>query len=236
MSETVPSFIPASSATGGTPNARFFSDNDLGIPTLDLRLQADYVDEPFEIWGAKGRSLPHRGTVAFYADDYRFATIWKDPSKLVKTGCVSAVEVNYTASLGTPLAFYQWLVYQRRWMAAYWQSMGVRIFVDMNNPVEFIETTLTGVPLGWRAYATHGYQNRIEGTLNEYHEACRHAQSEDILFVVYGGGRLVKEMCRKHRFIFVAEENDRKRGRLNAMPYPTEVLIETNSVHVSEGT
>jgi hypothetical protein len=196
-------------------NTLFPSTNEWGVPDLLPGLQGDAVDYPVESWGAKSRGLAHKGTVHFYVDDYRFKAVWDKPEKLVATGCISVCEPNYTASLDTPRALYLEMVYRRRWLARYWQGFGIRTFVDMNNPTDFVDITLLGVPEGWRAYSTHGYSNRIASLYNEYHQASLHAGSEDLVFMVYGGGREVKEIANKNRWYWVAEDADRARGRID---------------------
>ena len=57
------------------------------IPTLDLELQATEVIAPVTTWGAIGRKRSMPGTYVFYADDFRFTAIWKDPMMVVRSGC-----------------------------------------------------------------------------------------------------------------------------------------------------
>ena len=198
------------------PNARFATDNEWDIPTLDITMQARYVDMPFVAWGSRKRSSEHCGTYHFYVDDYRFTALWKDPSKLLKSRCVAAVEPNITNSLDSPKAYVLWSIYQKRWMARYWQSCGVRIWVDLNVPTEFEDLLFLGVPKQWRAYMTHGYSDRLDATVNEYCAACTHHGNDDILFTVYGGGHEVKQMCNDHGWVWVAERMDRVQGRIIA--------------------
>jgi hypothetical protein len=94
-------------------------------------------------------------------------------------------------------------------MARYWQSKGVRIFVDLNVNRAFAEDNLVGVPAGWAAFATRGYAERIDDLRFEYGLAQGVAGKRDgVLFVVYGGGKTVKNFCMDNGLIHVPEQQD----------------------------
>ena len=198
------------------PDILFPSNNELGIPTLSVRTQAEYITMPFMGWGSQRRKdkLPG-GTYHFYVDDYRFNALWKCPQALFYSGCANAVEPNYTCSLTSPRAYVEWCVYRKRWLARYWQSKGIYIWVDLNVPTEFADLTFAGVPREWRAYITRGYCDRIEATELEYQAAVDYHGSDDILFVVYGGGKVVRENCRRHEgWQWLPEERDVVKGKV----------------------
>jgi hypothetical protein len=196
------------------PDARFPSDNPWDVPTLDPRMQALQVELPWQSWGSKagGRKRAMPGTYHFYVGDYRFEALWTDPMPVVLSGCHAAVEPNFTISLESPRAYVLWCVYRKRWIARYWQTEGVRVFVDLNVPAEYADLTFLGVPKEWRAYVTRGYTERMEATENEWRAACEHHGDDDILFTVYGGGRAVKEMCAERGWGWLAEERDVVKG------------------------
>ena len=166
------------------PDALWPSDNVSDVPSLLVNLQANAVCLPVMLWGAASRKKGRmRGTWLFYTDDYRFEALWKDPSPVVNTGCMSAVEPNFTVGPQTPHAIALYNIYRKRWIARWWQSHGIRIFVDMNIDVEwFRDIMLLGVPRGWKAYATRGYVKRMHKTVEEYVLACEHASTEDIFW------------------------------------------------------
>lgn len=199
------------------PDARFPSANAWDVPTLDPRMQALRVELPWQSWGSKrgGRKRAMPGTYHFYVSDDRFEALWKDPMPVVLSGCHAAVEPNFTISLESPRAYVLWCVYRKRWIARYWQTEGVRVFVDLNVPAEYADLTFLGVPKEWRAYVTRGYTERMEATVNEWRAACEHHGDDDILFTVYGGGRAVKEMCGERGWGWIAEERDRVRGKID---------------------
>ncbi len=202
------------------PDTIYPSDNDYGIPLLDITRQADAIDLPISIWGAKARGTK-AGTVAFYTEDYRFGALWEKPHKLLQTECVNAVEPNFSVYKDYPRAITLYRTYQKRWLARYWQSQGVRIFVDLNvNPAAYADN-LIGVPSGWQSYATRGYSKRLDYTERELQIAEQHSGGA-VLFVVYGGGKGVKEWCRQQAgrgVVWISEDMDRAKGRFSEVVY-----------------
>lgn len=172
------------------PDAVWPSDNVYGIPTLLSSMQADAVDVPVVVWGSVSRKKRMKGTWCFYTDDYRFEGLWSDPSKLLETGCVSVVEPNFGICDDFPVAVVMWQVYRKRWLARHWQGQGVRVFVDLNTSRYFAEDNLLGVPRGWAAFATRGYDamlGKLKSELSLARSVC--GGWDGLLFVVYGGGQ-----------------------------------------------
>jgi hypothetical protein len=191
------------------PDALFPTDNDYGIPVLDLNLQGDAVDLPVEIWGEQARSKRMNGTYLFYTADDKFEALWSDPTPVINSGCVNAGEPNFTCGHQMPKAVALYHIYRKRWIARYWQAFGKRIFVDLNVPDPHFEVNWLGVPVGWKAYCTRGYAAQIEGICEEYDAACEHAQTSSIVFVVYGGGKTVKEAAKKNNWVWFDEVMNR---------------------------
>lgn len=214
---------PTTDSEGGpaierAPDAVWPTNNDLGIPLLDLNMQAKALDQPWAIWGAAGRKARMEGTWLFYTEDYRYEALWADPSPILATRCVNAVEPNFSCYENMPPAVAIWQIYRKRWIARWWQSCGVRIFVDLNVAVNHYDLNLLGIPAGWRAFATRGYAARIDATHAEYSQACHIASAgsdEPVtpLFVVYGGGKAVKEACRANGWLWLQEDMDTAKGR-----------------------
>ena len=196
------------------PDILFFSDNDWGIPTLDSNLQAEYVVVPVERWGRMARhgtTMP--GTWHFYTEDYKFNNLWSNPNILRETGCVNAVEPNISTNAQMPKAVALWGIYRKRWIARFWQSQGIRVFVDLNVDRNFTEINLLGVPSGWASYATRGYDNDIALLEYDYQTASQHANRDDILFVVLGGGKRIQAMCKERAWHWIPQENHVTEGR-----------------------
>jgi len=121
---------------GDVPSALFPSDNEFGIPVLDVEKQAEIIDAPVTRWGRETRKSRMRGTWHFYTDDYRFSALWARPQDLVNSGCVSAIECNFSVHAQTPRAVAIYRTFQKRYLARLWQAHGVRIVVDLNVATE----------------------------------------------------------------------------------------------------
>ncbi len=200
---------------GDVPDALFPSDNEWGVPTLDLALQATSLDLPVVGWGSKrgGRKLNLAGgTWHFYVDDYRFDVLWADPTPVVNGHCRNVIEPNFTVTAQLPAAYALWQVYRKRWLARFWQEYGVRVIVDLNFPGNMQHLNLLGVPAGWAAFATHGYVDRLADLEAEWATGRGVAGRDDFLFVVYGGGKAVKAMCQERGWVHIIEDRDEVRA------------------------
>ena len=153
------------------------------------------------------------GTWHFYVDDYRFQRLWDRPDLLPDTGALAAVETNGSIFDQTPLSVAITITYRKRWLARYWQSQGVRIWVDLNVAVPYAELNLNGVPAGWRAFATRGYEDHAEDVLREYKLAHDKAGCTPML-LVYGGGHRVREIAESIGAIHVTDDRTEVRRRL----------------------
>ena len=105
-------------------------------------------------------------------------------------------------------AFALFQIYRKRWLARWWQSVGIRVFVDLNVAEQFYDLNLLGVPNGWKAWATRGYNERVDSTEREYQMAIEYAGTPSILFVVYGGGKKVKEACKSNGWAWFDEQQN----------------------------
>jgi hypothetical protein len=188
------------------PNTCFPSDNPAEVPTLRLKMQADYLDQPVMPWGGTGkfwrpvRNVDFRGTWHFYVDDDKFAALWKHPDSLLATGAPTIIEPNFSLDETTPFWMGLEAIGRKRWLARYWQSQGRRIIVDLHVPAKYQALNLLGVPRGWKAYATRGDDRKIAELESEHMLAMEHAETtdpSDLLFVVYAGGERVKDWCRR---------------------------------------
>jgi|SRR5690606_148487 len=187
---------------------QFPTDNELDIPVLDLGMQADGLELPLLAWGSikRGKRI-NRGSWHFYTDDFRFKGLWDNPDQLLATEANGAIEPNLSIFPQTPVAVAIELTYKKRWLARYWQEHGVKIWVDINVAYEHSRLNLVGVPQGWRAYATHGYSERLEDLDYEYSIARERCGSEP-LFLVYGGGKAVADRCKERGWIHSQEHRN----------------------------
>lgn len=192
------------------PDALYPSDNEYGIPLLDINLQADCVELPCQIWKsrAQGRKRFNTGTFFFYVDDTKFTALKSDPTPLLNSLCTTAGELNYSMGADMPQAIVLALLYWKRWIARFWQSKGVRIIVDLNVAPRWQHLNLLGVPKGWKAYATRGYVAYLDVIEEQYAMAQTHSGIVNPLFVVYGGGQRVVNLSQKRGWIHIKEQRD----------------------------
>ena len=83
------------------------------------------------------------------------------------------------------------------------KEQGIRVFVDLNVANKFCAFNLLGVPKGWSAFCTRGYEDRLNGLNFEYEIAKRIADGNNLTFVVYGGGEVIKQWCKEHGAVYV---------------------------------
>ena len=178
------------------------SDNRYDIPCLRLDRQAGHLELPFVPYGA-GRRNKRVATLHFYVDDYRFNALWKNPAKIFDNNPAAAVECNYSLFDTTPLAFGLQFIYQKRWMARYWQENGIRIYVDLNVSSKFFKYNRMGVPDGWNAFATRGSLGGMDLLKAKFEQARQISGLDSPNLIVYGGGKEVHEFCCRHSLLYV---------------------------------
>lgn len=205
--------LPEEGPVADVPDAIFPSDNAWGIPSLLPKLQAQRVHMPAIRWGAVRRTKKTQGTWLFYTDDYRFEALWRDPMPVVQTGCQAVIEPNFTVGTQSPRALALWQIYRKRWLARWWQSCGIQIIVDVNIDMDlFGDIAFLGVPEGWGSYATHGYGDRLWQAQQEFEASCAHAGRDDILFILYGGGKSCQTMAQDNNWLYIPEHMDMKQN------------------------
>lgn len=182
----------------------FNSNNEYEIPTLRKDMMAlSGLVVPFAPWGADSRLRTDVQTYHFYVDDYRFEAIWKDPSKLVNSGCSVIVEPNLSLYETTPVAYGLHMIYKKRWISRWLQEKGIRVYVDLNVASKFYEYNQIGIPKGYNAFCTRGYADRLVYTKMELDIARQISGVETPNMLVYGGGKAVKQFCQENGLIYV---------------------------------
>ena len=189
------------------------SDNVFDIPTLRIDCQPENgVLLPVSAWGADSRQKKGIQTYHFYVDDYRFEAIWKDPMKVLLSDCSCVVEPNLSLFDTTPVAYGLQQIYKKRWISRYWQECGVKVYADLNVSLKFREYNRMGIPDGYNAFATRGYDDRIETLETELQLAREISGKVTPNLIVYGGGKRVKALCQENNILYVEQFISRVRN------------------------
>lgn len=181
------------------------SDNEFDIPNLLLEQQAGKVELPLSPWGANGRLRKDVATYHFYVDDYRFEALFKDPIKILTSGCKAVVEPNCSCHDQTPIAWGLQLIYKKRWLSRYFQECGIKVYADLNVSHKFIEYNKMGIPKGYNAFFTRGLDGWMESLKSDLQVAQEISGLERPNLVVYGGGDEIQAFCRKHGLLYITD-------------------------------
>jgi hypothetical protein len=199
-------------AINPVPDAIFPHTPELEIPILAKSMEADYVDLPVRGWGSVARRTRFEGTWHFYTDDYKFDTLWKKPATLLNTKAVNFVEPNFSTDIQMPYPVVLYRIYQKRWLSRYWQSQGLRCWVDLSVAPNWEGVNLYGVPRGWQSYATAANDNRLEDLLRHSEIAKEHAMGNEVRLLVYGGGKKTAEACAANDWVHVRDARNEARN------------------------
>ena len=188
------------------------SNNEFDIPTLLTDNMPVHLELPLNPWGAEARYKKGITTYHFYVDDYRFEQLFKDPIKLLESGCKAIVEPNCSIHDQTPMAYAIWQTYRKRYLCRYLQECGLQIWVDLNVSPHFEEVNALGVPEGYNAFCTRGVSGWLPTTERHWQMAQRISGLEKPNMFVYGGGDDVAEWCKQHDVVHVKEYMNRGRS------------------------
>ena len=183
----------------------FASDNAFEIPTLLLSEQGGKVEVPFTPWGANSRLRKDVATYHFYVDDYRFEALFKDPTKLILSGCKAIVEPNCSCHDQTPIAWGIQLIYKKRYLARYLQECGIKVYADLNVSHKFIEYNKMGIPKGYNAFFTRGLDGWMQSLKSDLQVAQEISGLETPNLIVYGGGDEIQDFCRKNGLLYLTD-------------------------------
>ena len=124
---------------------------------------------------------------------------------MVKSGCKEVVEPNLSLFDSTPIAYGLQQIYKKRWIARFWQDLGVNVYADLNVSQKFYKYNLMGIPKGYNAFATRGYADRLETLYTEYELAQEISGMEHPNMIVYGGGSIIKKLCQEKQILYVEQ-------------------------------
>jgi hypothetical protein len=189
---------------------------DVFIPALDLGWQATELTGPVTRWGSIARSAAMGGTYHFYTCDTKFTALARDPHRLVASGCRGAVEPNYSTWPEMEPARFWDGVRLKRALACHWGRAGVKLIADLGVDPVFRAANFAGIPRGWRAYAVrHQRGIGLDEIGRDHAAACAHAGTSEILFIIVGGWRKVRDLCARRGWTWVAEDLHRARGSID---------------------
>lgn len=189
----------------------FPSNNQYDIPWLRIQQCPITVRIPAHNWRDISQRSRSVRTWMFYTDDYKFDAIWRSPDKIVRSNAVAACECNYSLNDSTPKAVAIWQTFKKRWLARYWQEHNIGIFVDLNVPRKHDALNMLGVPMGWHAYSTRAADYEIDRLEEQVKLARQRAQSNDLLMLVYSGGKLVRDLCEREELIYIPDPKNEAR-------------------------
>ena len=147
-----------------------------------------------------------------YPSNNDFEQLFKDPIKLLESGCRAIVEPNCSIHDQTPMAHAIWQTYRKRYLCRYLQECGLQIWVDLNVSPHFEEVNALGVPDGYNAFCTRGVSGWLDTTERHWRMAQRISGLEKPNMFVYGGGDDVAEWCKAHDVVHVKEYINRAKG------------------------
>lgn len=189
--------------TIAVPDTLYPSDNTFDIPCLLLDKQpSSGLLMPLQAWGVNTRQKKIIGTYHFYVDDYRFDAIWKDPAKIIASGCQSVIEPNFSLFDTTPVAYGLYMLYKKRWLARWLQDQGITVWADLNVSKKFYDYNRLGIPDGYNAFSTRGYADRTVDLLSEIDIARQISGKHTPNMIVYGGGKEVQRICDTNGLIY----------------------------------
>jgi hypothetical protein len=182
------------------PDVDFPFEPTWEIPWLSMKyMQRDGVPTPFVKWGEITRAAKNVGCWHCYVMDEKFdPTLWNDVRNGLRSSATCFVECNFSTCEATPLIVGVYDIFRKRRISRLMQSRAMNIIVDTNVHPKFYKYALLGVPDGWTAFASRGLSGYIERLDDRFAMCVERAQTDDILFVVYGGGKDVAKKCADH--------------------------------------
>jgi hypothetical protein len=187
------------------PDCLYPANNIYDIPTLKMDMQGTFPELPVKPYGAESRQKGGVGTYHFYVDDYRFEAIWKDPTKVLQSGCTSLFEPNLSVFDTTPISYGLYLIYKKRWISRFFQESGIKVFADLNVAKKFQEYNVMGIPEGYNAFCTRGYSGRLHYLREEHEIAQKISGVKEPNFIIYGGGKEIKEYAAQNNLTYIQD-------------------------------
>ncbi len=183
-------------------DVHYSSDNHYDIPTLDINLQSYGILGNLRQWGNASRKTPRPGdTYAFYCSDYKFTALIKHPEGIPLSQCAAIVEPKFSTTSRMPTVTGLYGIYQKRKIARFAQTFGIKTLVDLTVDPKFANYNLLGIPRGWQTYcvrATKYYGTQL--LLDAWTLALEHSNVAHPSFTVYGGGAKVQTLVQEYHW------------------------------------
>jgi hypothetical protein len=130
---------------------------------------------------------------------------------MFKSKAVFAVEPNFSTheQMQFPVALYK--IYQKRWLARYWQMNGLGIFADLYVAKQHQWINLHGIPDGWQSFATSANDSRLDILNDHLNIAKRIANGNPLRMMVYGGSHLTAKFCEINDLIHIRDARNEAR-------------------------
>ena len=176
--------------------------NSWDLPQL-LPQQSNFICRTkWHKWGRKGRAT-RADAWHFYAADYKFESLLRQPTLLLRTGAQQAVECNVSTFGDDPLPVALAGLFRKRCVTQVWQQAGVDVAIDLNVCGHARDLVTVGVPTSHTLWASKwmlrditGVECRWQVLEDDYALARRHVDPElPVQFLVYGGGQKVRAGC-----------------------------------------
>ncbi len=197
----------------GLADMIFPSDPIEGIPILSLEYMPKTVKTPFIKHGEVSNKRNLGGAKHFYAFDGKLYNIWHNPFQLLEGNTSQFVEVNFSIRNTHGRAYALGQIFRKRQIAAWLQTKDKEIFVDMNVGGKWRKENLISVPEGYTAYCTRGYTSKAMYIAEQIDLATERAGTNNILFVVYGGGEVIEDCCKEAGCLYFPEVMDVQKGK-----------------------
>lgn len=182
----------------------FFSDNEFGIPALELSPSVDAVPLPVSLWTGKASSAK-----TYYFDpEAEFEAIVQKESRISSIIGDAIIEPLLPLNSNAPAAVVLWNVFRKRLLMRLFQQRGFAVFVTLNSAPAWFDYNFLGVPQGWRQYAMF-FTSSLSVLEMGYNAAIQHAGADDILFIVVSDDATMRQEFTERGWTFV----EGKRGR-----------------------
>lgn len=208
------------------------TDNYFNIPTLRLDRQPIECTRPFFRIGEMKRNSYNagKGTLCFYQNDNKFKNI--TVGQIIDLHPENVVEVNESIFDETDIIEALTIIKNKRTISRILQDTGHNVIVDLHVSVRYSKINLIGVPDGYASFCTRGTSD-TDLLEFEYNLAKQKCGSNDLTFIVYGGGQNCIDFCRQHNAIYVVQ-GVKMLSRENKLKIKPDMLPIFDPIEVEE--